>query len=75
MPFIYLLIYFCAHDCRLRAENLEAAAKGVQSKQEADPFSRLVFLELMFLSARQERPQHTPVEMLASQPRFLRCIC
>ena len=25
---------------RLRAENLEAAAKGIQSKAEADPFSR-----------------------------------
>jgi hypothetical protein len=28
---------------RLRAENAEAQAKGVQSKQEADPFSRYVF--------------------------------
>jgi hypothetical protein len=34
---------------RLRAENLEAAAKGVQSKQEADPFSRCADNTVVFL--------------------------
>jgi hypothetical protein len=35
---LLLNIYFLL--IRLRIENMEAAAKGIQSKAEADPFSR-----------------------------------